>query len=539
MRRMDLDAGVCYRAMIARDARFDGRFFVAVRTTGIYCRPICWARTPKRENITFYPTAAAAQAAGYRPCLRCRPECSPGVGSWRGTFNTVWRALTLIESGALNEGDVDALAERLGVGERHLRRLFEQHIGASPIAVAQTRRVLLAKQLIHETALSMTDVALAAGYGSVRRFNETFRALFGRPPSALRRDRVERNSAVQLTLAYRPPYDWDELLRFLGARAAEGVESAGAEGYARTFEIDGAAGHVLVTPRPKHRLAVSIEVPRVTAIPSVVARIRRMFDVDADPAVIAAHLREDATLRDRLAKRPGLRVPGAWDGFEIAVRAILGQQISVGAASQLASRLVAAFGRPYEHAARPHRLTHLFPTAERLRDADVASIGMPRARGAAISALAAAAIADPTLFDPGQDRSAAIARFRNIAGIGEWTAQYIAMRALHDTDAFPASDLGIMRALADGERRPSVQEVSRCAEAWRPWRAYAAIHLWTGETDHDQQRESSAIPPTARGRRISDPAERLGRGERADHRVVRSSGHRHFERAGGVGERLP
>lgn len=480
---MELDRNVCLRAMRARDARFDGHFFIAVRTTRIYCRPLCPAPAPKRENITFYATAAAAQAAGYRPCLRCRPECSPGVGMWRGTFTTVSRALALIESGALDDADVGALAERLGVGERHLRRLFDQHIGASPIAVAQTRRVLLAKKLVHETTLSMTEIALSSGFGSLRRFNETFRRLFGRPPSSLRRDRKGSGEpGVRLTLAYRPPYDWAALSQFFAGRAGHGVELADAHRYARTFVIDGAAGHVEVRPDPAHhRFEVTIHTPRVTAIPAVIARVKRLLDLDADPGVISAHLSEDPQLARLVTARPGLRLPGAWDGFEIAVRAILGQQVMVGAATQLAGRLIAAFGQAYDEPHRPEGLTHLFPTAERLRDADIASIGMPKARGAAIAALAAATIANADLFDPAQDAAAAIARLRAIPGIGEWTAQYIAMRALHGSDAFPTGDVGLQRGLAKHGRRPSANEVAARAEAWRPWRAYAAIHLWTAD----------------------------------------------------------
>ena len=480
---MELDRTVCLRAMAARDARFDGQFFIAVRTTRIYCRPVCTAPSPKRENITFYPTAAAAQAAGYRPCLRCRPESSPGVGVWRGTFGTVARALALIESGALDDGNVTALAERLGVGERHLRRLFDQHIGASPIAVAQTRRVLLAKKLVHETNLSMTEIALSSGFGSLRRFNETFRRLFGRPPSSLRRDRHGSGEpGVRITLAYRPPYDWEALSRFLAARAGCGVEIADGVRYARTFAIDGAAGHVEVRPDPAHhRFDVTMHAPRVSAIPTVIARIRRVLDLDADPRVISAHLSEDPELARLVTARPGLRLPGAWDGFEIAVRAILGQQVTVTAATQLASRLIAAFGTPYDEPTRPATLTHLFPAPQRLRDADVASIGMPKARGAAIAALAAATIEQPDLFDPSQDAAAAVERLRAIPGIGDWTAQYIAMRALHGNDAFPTGDVGLQRGLARKGQRPSANEVAARAEAWRPWRAYAAIHLWTAD----------------------------------------------------------
>jgi AraC family transcriptional regulator of adaptative response / DNA-3-methyladenine glycosylase II len=481
---MNLDHDACYRALQTRDARFDGRFFTGVRTTGIYCRPICPARTPKSENCRFFPSAAAAQEAGFRPCLRCRPESSPDLGAWNGTSATVSRALALIEAGALDEGDLAALSDRLGVGERHLRRLFQRHLGASPVAVAQTRRVLLARQLIHETSLPMTDVALAAGFGSVRRFNETFQALYGRPPGELRRRNASSaaaGDALVLMLPYRPPYDWDAMLAFLAVRAIPGVESLEGGAYRRTIAFDGAAGSVTVEHRPdRQAVRATIRFPRLSALPGIIARIRRVFDLGADPAVIGAHLSGDARLAPLVAARPGLRVPGAWDGFEIAVRAVLGQQITVGAATRLASRLVAAYGEPLP--APEGTLTHLFPTPERLAGADIAALGMPRARGATIAGLAAAAAADPALFHPRGDLDQAVARLTSLPGIGEWTAQYIAMRGLRETDAFPAADIGLLRALAgpDGER-PSSRALLAAAESWRPWRAYAALHLWNAD----------------------------------------------------------
>ena len=294
---------------------------------------------------------------------------------------------------------------------------------------------------------------------------------------------IANNARVEATLAYKPPYEWDALSRFLQARAAQGVELADSRRYARTFEIGGACGHFEAIPSlDQDWFDVTIHVGSAAAIPSVIARLQRLLDLDADPAIISAHLGNDPALKHLVAARPGLRVPGAWDGFELAVRAILGQQVTVSAATQLAGRLIAAFGRRYDGSPRLEGLTHLFPTAERLRDADVASIGMPRARGAAINALAAAALNDPTLFDAGQDPATAVARLRGIRGIGEWTAQYIAMRALRIGDAFPSGDVGLQRALANGGPRPRVQELEARAEAWRPWRAYAAIHLWTGES---------------------------------------------------------
>jgi AraC family transcriptional regulator of adaptative response / DNA-3-methyladenine glycosylase II len=307
----ELDQEACYRAVLTRDARFDGRFFGCVKTTGIYCRPVCPARTPKRENMFFVVTAAAAEEAGFRACLRCRPETAPDMGAWRGTSNTVSRALALIEAGALDEGDVDALAARLGVGERHLRRLFRQHLGAAPVSVAQTRRVLLAKALIHQTDLSMAQVALASGFGSVRRFNETFQALYDRPPSALRR-RGERvhEGGVKLSLSYRPPYDWGAVLAALTARG-DTVEGAR---WSRvlTPEVDGAEGSVSVEPAETGRVSICIEATDLKALPGVLARVRRVFDLSADPDAIARDLSADPVLKPLVEARPGLRLPGLW-----------------------------------------------------------------------------------------------------------------------------------------------------------------------------------------------------------------------------------
>jgi AraC family transcriptional regulator of adaptative response / DNA-3-methyladenine glycosylase II len=486
-RVMDMDFEACRRAFLTRDSRFDGRIFCGVKSTGIYCRPICPARTPKAENVAFYPSAAAAQDAGFRPCLRCRPEASPDLGAWRGTSNTVSRALALIESGALDEGDVDGLAARLGVGERQLRRLFRQHLGASPVAVAQTRRVLLAKQLIHETRLPMSEVALAAGFGSVRRFNETFLQLFGRSPGALRRSKREDVSAagggVVVRLPYRAPYDWEAMIGFLAARAIPGVESAEPHRYARTLEIDGARGVVVVTPGAGDTLVAEIRFPDLKALPAVIARIRRVFDLAADPELIGAHLAQDPALAPLVAARPGLRAPGAWDGFELAVRAVLGQQITVAAARNLAARLVEAYGeRIDDPAAAELGLTRIFPTPERLIGQDIAALGMPRSRGAALEALARTVAADPAIFTPRADLDSAIAALSALPGVGEWTAQYIALRELREPDAFPSADIGLMRALADeAGARPNARELLARAEVWRPWRAYAAQHLWAAD----------------------------------------------------------
>lgn len=485
----ELDQTLCYQALQARDARFDGRLFVGVCSTGIYCRPVCPARTPKAEHCRFFASAAAAHAAGFRPCLRCRPETAPEHGAWNGTQSTVRRGLELIAAGGLDGADasVAALAERLGVGERHLRRLFERHLGATPVAVAQTRRISFAKQLVHETRLSMSEVALASGFGSVRRFNETFRALFGRPPSALRRagaaslpEGSAREAGVTLRLRYRPPYDWEALLAFFRARAIAGVECVDDSRYLRSFDEDGELGSVDVRQLPAaHALVVSVRTGRVALLPRLLNRVARLFDVASDVAHIGAQLALDPLLAPLVAARPGLRVPGAWSGFELGVRAVLGQQVSVAAARKLGERLVALCGAPAQLAPP---LTHAFPTPERLAAADLSQLGVPRARALTLAALARAAIDDPALFEPGPSTEETVARLRAVRGIGDWTAHYIALRAARDPDAFPAGDRGIQRGMQQRDGTEWAGEaLTRRAERWRPWRAYAAQHLWAAD----------------------------------------------------------
>jgi AraC family transcriptional regulator of adaptative response / DNA-3-methyladenine glycosylase II len=405
----------------------------------------------------------------------------------------------------MDTGDVDALAERLGVGERQLRRLFRQHLGASPVAVAQTRRVLLAKQLIQETRLPMGEVALAAGFGSVRRFNETFQQLFGRPPGELRRTRQAETPAangILVRLPYKPPYDWDAIVRFLTDRAIPGVERVEASRYARTLAIDGTCGVVVVTPRDDGALQAEIHFPKLQALPAVIARIRRVFDLSADPTLIGAHLSQDPALAPLVAARPGLRAPGAWDGFELAVRAILGQQITVSAARGLAAKLVANYGEAVsDPIAAGLGLTHAFPSPERLIGQDIAALGMPRARGAALEGLARTVAADPAIFTPRADLDSAIAALKALPGVGEWTAQYIALRELREPDAFPGADIGLMRAMADEAGvRPTAEQLLARSEAWRPWRAYAAQHLWAADPAFTQP----ATPNTASKRIKAD-----------------------------------
>lgn len=480
---MDLDHEAAYRALRTRDIRFDGRLFVGVKTTGIYCRPVCPARLPRRENLEFYRSAAAAQAAGFRPCLRCRPEVSPELAAFRGTVSTVSRALSLIELGALDGGDVEALANRVGVGARQLRRLFDAHLGASPLTVAQTRRVLLAKQLIHETQLSMTEIALASGFGSIRRFNETFHTLYQRPPSALRRSQKSTGRAlgeVSVLLRYRPPYDFASILTFLRQRAIPGVEVVEQDAYARSIEIDGVEGMVHVEATAEHALRATVTFPKLNALPGIIARLRSLFDLSADPEEIAGHLALDPLLRPLVLQRPGLRVPGAWDTFELAMRAVLGQQISVRGAAALAGKLVQACGKPLKSAYLSHPgLTHVFPGPECIAGRDLRALGMPSARAQTLSSLADAVVRDPKLFSVGQSLEDATTKLCALPGVGAWTAQYIAMRALREPDAFPTADLGLRRAVAKLEGRLLTQRgLETRAETFRPWRAYAAQHLW-------------------------------------------------------------
>lgn len=477
-----LDRDACWRAHRTRDARFDGRFYTAVLSTGIYCRPVCPARTPRREHCAYYPSAAAAQAAGFRPCLRCRPELAPGVAGWRGTANTVSRALALIAAGAWGEDDdVEALAERVGVGGRQLRRLFARHVGASPVKVAQAQRVLLAKRLVAETRLPLSEVAAAAGFGSLRRFNEVMRRTFHRPPGALRRARVAQPVDGELTLAlpHTTPYDWPALLGFLAARTVPGVEEVAGGAYRRTVALGGATGTVEVRPAPAGgSLRATLRLSKVTALAPAVDRLRQLLDLDADSAAIDAHLGLDPLLAPRIAARPGLRVPGAWDPFELAVRAILGQQVSVAAARTLAGRLAARHGVPLPGGGPG--LARLFPAPPALADGELGGLGLTGARVAALKGLARAVIDEPALLAPASDLEATVTRLSALPGIGRWTAQYVAMRALREPDAFPEGDLGLLRAIGAGGVRGSPAALRARSEAWRPWRAYAALHLWMG-----------------------------------------------------------
>lgn len=472
------------RARLARDARFDGQFYIAVKTTGIYCRPICPVISPKRENVTFFPSAAAAGEAGYRPCLRCRPECAPGTPAWSGTSTTVRRGLRLIAGGALDDGNVELLAERLGVTSRHLRRLFTKHLGASPLAVAHTQRLHFAKRLIDDTALPMTHVSAAAGYGSVRRFNDAFIKTYGRSPRALRKAGADRQSgrkpaALTLRLPYRSPFNWRTMLEFFAARATPGVEHVADDCYRRTISVNGEHGIVEVRPgmQPGY-LSLTLHGVGTGSLFEVIQRMRELFDLDAPVGDIETALRRDERLRGHLRKYPGIRVPGAWNGFELTVRAILGQQVSVKAATTLAGRIAARYGEPLSVAGDDHpRLTCVFPSAERLRLARLNNLGLVRSRAETIRRVAAATAEGSLTFEPSQDPDEFCAALCSIRGVGDWTAQYVAMRVLKYPDAFPATDLGLLKALMHPERTTPAVMRER-AEAWRPWRAYAAMLMW-------------------------------------------------------------
>lgn len=475
---MELALDTCYDALKARDARFDGRFFVAVRTTNIYCRPVCPARTPHKANVDFFSHAAAAERAGFRPCLRCRPELAPGLAPMDAPDRVARLAAARIEAGALDEGDIEGLAASLQLSSRQLRRVLEASFGATPMELAQTRRLLLAKQLLTDTALPMAVVAQAAGFGSLRRFNHLFRSRYGMAPSRLRQRRVDAASAESFTLqlAYRPPLAWDPLLGFLAGRGAVGVEAADAGRYLRTVAVGAYAGWLSAQPLAgKPALKVTLSTSLLPVLPEVLARLRRTLDLDANTAVIDAHLADSAELAPLIRATPGLRVPGAFDGFELALRAILGQQVSVKAATTLFGRFARRFGVAIT---TPHAaLTHLAPQARVIAEAprqQLIDLGLTTRRAETISRVAQAVASGAISLEPGPDADAVMIALQALPGIGPWTAHYIAMRALRHPDAWPEGDLGLLHALRLGSHR----ELRTAAGPWRPWRSYAALHLW-------------------------------------------------------------
>jgi len=499
----NLDPEICWRAWTTHDRRFDGAIFMGVASTGIYCRPVCPARLPARRNCSFYPSAAAAEAAGYRPCRRCRPETAPGSAAWQGTSAVVQRALRLIDDGALDDGSVETLSGRLGVTSRWLRGLFAEHVGASPLDVALTRRVHFARRLLDDTALPLEDIAAASGFGSARRLREAFRRTFRRPPGEVRRASPgASDGALALRLPARQPFEPAPLLAFLAARAIPGVEQVEGATYRRSASVDGAQVTFAIEADARG-LTLRVAGASPAKLPRLVAGAARLFDLDADAAAIAAHLSHDPLLRRALGGRT-VRVPGTWDPFELGVRALLGQQVSVAAARTLAGRLVRACGEPL---ARPDgALTHVFPTAAAVAAAPLESLGLTRARAAALRGFARA-VADGDLdLHALSGLDEAIVALTALPGIGEWTAQYVAMRALREPDAFPAGDLGVRRVLAEGGALPPEREVLARAERWRPWRAYATLALWASEAGAPKLTSKSLTLPRKSAPRLKRAA---------------------------------
>jgi AraC family transcriptional regulator, regulatory protein of adaptative response / DNA-3-methyladenine glycosylase II len=470
---MRLDDALCHAACDARDPRFDGRFFIGVTSTGIYCRCVCPARMTKPQNRRFFASPAAAERGGFRPCLLCRPEAAPGLAPIDRPGQLAQMALTRIEEGALEEMGLAVLADELGVTDRHLRRVTLEAFGASPIELAQTHRLLTAKRLLAETQLSMTDVALASGFRSLRRFNAAFQESYALSPSQIRRKAVSPGVGLTLHLAARAPWRPAPSFAFLAQRALVGVEAAGADFYARTLTIAGRSGWLLARATDKG-IAVTLSESLAPALRPLIVKLRRTFDLDADVAAIDTHLARDPALADSVARVPSIRLVGGCDPFEIAVRAVCGQQVTAQAGVTLTTRLAAAFGAAVA-GGEAHGLTQLFPTPAQLGAASpdaIAALGMPSKRAETIVRLAQAIAADPRAMAP--------ERLIDIAGIGPWTAGYVALRAFHDPDAFPPGDAALVKAMGGARRADAHPD-------WAPWRGYAAMRLWRGLGKEDQK----------------------------------------------------
>jgi AraC family transcriptional regulator of adaptative response / DNA-3-methyladenine glycosylase II len=552
---MTNDHAALYNALASRDPRFDGVFFVGVTSTGIYCRPICTARTPRAANCRFFESAAAAEKASFRPCLRCRPELAPGRAPVDDAQRIAALVANRIEEGLFDDGSsLEKIAAHFGWSSRQIRRIVRKELGVSPMELVLTRRLLLAKQLLTETELPMSEIAFASGFSSVRRFNDAFGARYGMPPTRLRkaasrtgkrgassdtesagavdalrvvpgaradaapipRYDVAANDTLTLQLSYRAPFDWEGVLHFLSARAMKGVEAVDDAAYLRTAQLGGRAGWIRVHDNPeKNALLVELARPLTPALPAILGRLRNLFDLTARPDVIAERLSHDELLGAAVSRNPGLRVPGAFDSFELAVRAILGQQITVKGASTLAGRFATAFGDAIE---TPHQsLTHLSPRAERVAAAsvdEVAALGIVGTRARSIIALARDVASGRLKLEAGADASAVIEQLVEIPGIGRWTAHYIAMRALRWPDAFPKEDM-VLRKRLGGVTATRAEELS---QPWRPWRSYATLHLW--QMDH-----VPATAPAGRGIGVHLPdAERVHYGQRPLHGRRTSAG---------------
>jgi AraC family transcriptional regulator of adaptative response / DNA-3-methyladenine glycosylase II len=481
------DAERCYRAVQGRDRRFDGVFYTVVRTTGIYCRPSCPATTPQRKNVVFFVTAAGAQGAGFRACRRCRPDLTPGSPEWDVKADVAGRAMRLIADGVVERDGVEGLAARSGYTSRHLNRVLTEQFGAGPLALARAQRAHTARILIETTEMGFADVAFAAGFASVRQFNATINEIYAATPTKLRAARHGRRGRsstqpmagpglVTVSLAVREPFDADDLLAFLGARVVDGIETldstGGTPSYARTMRLAHGSASVTLTPAASH-VSCALQLSDLRDLASAVERCRRLLDLDADPEAIDDHLATDPVLEPWVRKRPGRRVPGHVDGFEVAVRAVVGQQISVAGARTIAGRLTSAYG---ERIAEHGPLTHVFPTPDALAAADPETLPMPRARGRALVGLAAAVADGRVVLDRGADRRDVRDALLALPGVGPWTADYIAPRALGDPDVFLPTDLGVKQGLIRLGLDPD--DALARSDAWRPWRSYALMHVW-------------------------------------------------------------
>lgn len=482
---MDQERHRLYAALTARDSRFDGLFFVGVTSTRIYCRPICPVKTPKEANCRFFKTPQEAELAGFRPCLRCRPELAPGSAPVDDAGRIAHLIVQRLEEGALDgNAGLEAIADQLELSSRQVRRIVQKELGVPPIQLLLTRRLLLAKRLLTETRLSVTEIAFASGFASLRRFNDAFVRRYRMPPTRLRRKAVEgtdlvaETSTSTLLLAYRPPYDWSGILSFLRARALSGVELVTAESYARTVRLGRSTGWIRVTASgTRHALLMEFTHSLTSVLPALLSRVRALFDLDARPDVIAAHLGRDRRLAAAVRANPGVRVPGAFNGFEMGMRAILGQQVTVRAATTIAGRLAEAFGEPIvTSVAGLNRLTPTAADVALARVGDIARHGVVSTRSAGVIALAALQESGDLCLDGTADRHPedAIARLAQLPGIGRWTAEYIAMRALRWPDAFPTGDIALRSRLGG----LSTKDAERLSERWRPWRSYAVMLIW-------------------------------------------------------------
>jgi AraC family transcriptional regulator of adaptative response / DNA-3-methyladenine glycosylase II len=473
-----LDEERCYRAMQSRDARFDGWFYVAVRTTGIYCRPSCPVRPPKRVNVSFFPTAAAAHGAGYRACKRCRPDATPGSPEWNIRTDAVARAMRLIADGVVDRDGVDGLARRLGYSGRHLHRLLIAEVGAGPLALARAQRAQTARVLLETTDLTIATVAFASGFSSVRQFNDTIRAVFARTPTELRRSPAQGRQGpiapgvLTLRLPYRAPMDAAHLFDFLAIRAVPGLEEGSADGYRRVLALPHGSGVVEIDAD----LGARLHLDDLRDLTAAVQRTRWLLDLDADPEAVDELLGRDGLLGPGVRRRPGIRVPGTVDGGELVVRAVLGQQVSVAGARTIAGRLVGDHGKPLTTPSG--RLTHQFPDAQTLAGLRPESLPLPHSRATALVGLAAAVADGRVSVNPGADPDELTAQLLALPGIGPWTANYVRMRATRDPDAFLPTDLGVRRALAALGQPSDPRSADALAARWRPWRSYAVQHLW-------------------------------------------------------------